>query len=102
MTIYRRHDLPPQPDIEVPLLWFIAQNSGSVRVSDYREKIRSFLAGMFCVSEDLLAEETTWGDNRWWNHIRHVVRMLRDKGELEPVVGTGKGQSGRNYWSIAK
>lgn len=82
----RRHDLPPQPFLHIPLLWFVAMKGGRFVVSDHSHMICDNLADIFQLNDRLRRETISDSDeSRWWNHIRQARRSLGAKELLSSV-----------------
>jgi hypothetical protein len=78
------HELPPQPDIEVPLLEAIEKRGGRVDISIRKDGILDELA----VRLSLTPEQRTFTtndsrENLWYNWVRQVRRGLVAGGYLD-------------------
>jgi len=71
--------LPTQPEIELPLLRAVQELGGRAKPQDVYVKVTKFFPA---ITDADLAEQDSFGGNKWRNRIRWVRQRLIWKGDL--------------------
>lgn len=98
------HELPPQPELEVPLLRAIARRGGRVDISIRKGDLLDELARMFDITPQQQEFDTdnSTPENLWYNWIRQVRRALVAKKELDNSIPDVWKITERGLWRLER